>query len=195
MQVQKVGTKKRRQIALLTRRSVLVLAIAVILCVIGMSPFYTLFSTAVGSATDVLMNRLINQLSVNNVERLLLSADHYFQQRKYAKAVTAYETLISNYSGQLNQEQLRHVYGLLGLSYAQTAQDAKKLQLYERMANFDPTYAHFLKGLAFDDQGRFDRARDEFELALKASDNGAPLDESSSRIIRETLERYSARGK
>mgnify|MGYP001582128538 CR=1 FL=1 len=184
-----MGKNLQRTVGL--RRLAIVLVVSALLALVGASPLFTLAKATVATATDILANYLTGQLSYSTADKLFLSANHHFLQGNYTKTIDKFEELIRKHPDQLNYEKIRQIHAMLGLSYEQTGQNEKKLQTYEQLMTVDPAYAHFLKGAAFDSEGRFSHAKREFELALETATIEKPLDESSSQIIHYTLERYS----
>lgn len=174
---------------LLMRWPVVVL-ITGIFFLVGMSPALRLAGTIITAASNFVATELIDKLATSPAEKLFLSIQHHSLQHEYRKAIKQCNLLIERYPVALPLAQRRQVYAILWFSYGAVEENDKKLQTYERMLREDPANAHFLRGLLYDDEGDYERARQELTLATQTTPQYPPLDEESLQIIHNVLEKY-----
>jgi len=139
--------------------------------------------------TDIFTSQLIGEVSHSKGEGLLLSAGYHFERDHFRTVIRLCEKLLDDHSKQLQPAELRRAFAMLAMSYGKVGQVKQELQTYQRLMDFDPSYALFLQGISLYDQGRHEEAKHYLERAVVAQGSGIPLEKSDLDILQGILRR------
>gem|GEM_PF-4465227 len=183
----KLALKKQRTKSP-SRCTLAVFIVTTIACfVLGVSPLLKPLVAPLGVAAELLTTHLVNQLFPDQPHRLWSLANYHFSHGHDRKTIKLCEELLGKYLDEFDGTQIRQTYAILGLAYGRSGEKEKELQVYERMMVSDPTYAHFLKGVALDALDKFHESGEEFVLALETESVTLPLDEMARQVIQAAL--------
>ncbi len=118
---------------------------------------------AIDACTRVIGSAKSNRDQVGNA--LIGRGQHYYEKDDYDRAIADFNRAIA-----LKPKYLQLAYGNRGNAYAMKKQDQDAIDSYDQAVSLDPNYsaAYAGRGLIYEKMGLIERARGDYEAALKA---------------------------